>query len=105
MSNNQEKILGMPPFLADFLMGVVSGAVSKTAAAPIERGKLLIQNQDEMIKAGRLARHYDGIVAKNVAKALFNGAGANILRGVAGAGALSIYDGLQLVLFGKAFKG
>lgn len=32
-------------FLIDFLMGGVSAAVSKTAAAPIERVKLLIQNQ------------------------------------------------------------
>ncbi|CAN6645033.1 ADP,ATP carrier protein 3 [Trichomonascus vanleenenianus] len=48
-------------FLVDFLMGGVSAAVSKTAAAPIERVKLLIQNQDEMIKQGRLARKYDGI--------------------------------------------
>jgi len=30
-------------------MGGVSAAVSKTAAAPIERVKLLIQNQDEMM--------------------------------------------------------
>ena len=29
----------------DFLMGGVAAAVSKTAAAPIERVKLLIQNQ------------------------------------------------------------
>jgi solute carrier family 25 (adenine nucleotide translocator) protein 4/5/6/31 len=32
-------------FLTDFLMGGVSAAVAKTAAAPIERIKLLIQNQ------------------------------------------------------------
>ena len=32
-------------FALDFLMGGVSAAVSKTAAAPIERVKLLIQNQ------------------------------------------------------------
>lgn len=31
-------------FVVDFLMGGVSAAVSKTAAAPIERVKLLIQN-------------------------------------------------------------
>lgn len=42
-------------------MGGVSAAVSKTAAAPIERVKLLIQNQDEMIKSGRLAEPYKGI--------------------------------------------
>jgi len=48
-------------FIIDFLMGGVSAAVSKTAAAPIERIKLLIQNQDEMIKQGRLASPYKGI--------------------------------------------
>ncbi|KAF8880487.1 mitochondrial carrier domain-containing protein [Mucidula mucida] len=45
-------------FTLDFLMA----AVSKTSAAPIERVKLLIQNQDEMIKQGRLARPYDGAI-------------------------------------------
>jgi solute carrier family 25 (adenine nucleotide translocator) protein 4/5/6/31 len=49
-------------FVIDFLMGGVSAAVSKTAAAPIERVKLLIQNQDEMLKAGRLSHKYNGIV-------------------------------------------
>ena len=45
------------------------------------------------------------IVAKEGVKSLFKGAGANILRGVAGAGVLSIYDQAQLLMFGKAFKG
>ncbi|KAF7320372.1 MIZ zinc finger protein [Mycena kentingensis (nom. inval.)] len=45
----------------DFLMGGVSAAVAKTSAAPIERIKLLVQNQDEMIKQGRLATPYKGI--------------------------------------------
>jgi len=48
-------------FAIDFMMGGVSAAVSKTAAAPIERVKLLLQNQDEMIKAGRLSEPYKGI--------------------------------------------
>ncbi|KAH6812352.1 ADP/ATP carrier 2 [Perilla frutescens var. frutescens] len=52
---------GFAGFAIDFLMGGVSAAVSKTAAAPIERVKLLIQNQDEMIKTGRLAEPYKGI--------------------------------------------
>ncbi|KAH9625181.1 hypothetical protein KSS87_002071 [Heliosperma pusillum] len=55
----QEKGLGA--FAIDFLMGGVSAAVSKTAASPIERVKLLIQNQDEMLKAGRLSQPYKGI--------------------------------------------
>ena len=45
------------------------------------------------------------IVAAEGVRSLFKGAGANILRGVAGAGVLSIYDQAQLLLFGKAFKG
>ena len=52
---------GLTSFLIDFTMGGVSAAVSKTAAAPIERVKLLIQNQDEMLKTGRLAEPYKGI--------------------------------------------
>jgi len=52
----------MEAFLINFLMGGVSAAVSKTAAAPIERVKLLIQNQEEMIKQGRLSKPYTGIV-------------------------------------------
>jgi solute carrier family 25 (adenine nucleotide translocator) protein 4/5/6/31 len=44
------------------------------------------------------------IIATNGAKALFKGAGANILRGVAGAGVLSLYDQMQLLMFGKKFK-
>ena len=49
-------------FAVDFLMGGVSAAVAKTAASPIERVKLLIQNQDEMIKQGSLDTRYKGII-------------------------------------------
>ncbi|XVF31641.1 hypothetical protein REPUB_Repub17cG0008800 [Reevesia pubescens] len=52
---------GFTGFAIDFLIGGVSAAVSKTTAAPIERVKLLIQNQDEMIKSGRLSEPYKGI--------------------------------------------
>ncbi|KAF3766580.1 ADP-ATP translocase [Cryphonectria parasitica EP155] len=85
--NDQVKVLGMPPFVADFLMGGVSAAVSKTAAAPIERIKLLIQNQDEMLKAGRLDRKYNGIAdcfrrtaADEGVMSLWRGNTANVIR-------------------------
>ena len=42
-----EKKLG---FVENFMLAGVAAGVSKTAAAPIERVKLLVQNQDEMIK-------------------------------------------------------
>jgi len=49
-------------FFENFMLSGVAAGVSKTVAAPIERVKLLVQNQDEMIKQGRLDRPYDGVV-------------------------------------------
>ena len=37
-------------FFESFMLSGAAAGVSKTAAAPIERVKLLVQNQDEMIK-------------------------------------------------------
>ena len=48
---------------------------------------------------------FNQIVAKEGISSLFKGAGANILRAVAGAGVLSGYDKLQVILFGKAYSG
>jgi len=49
-------------FGENFMLSGAAAVVSKTAAAPIERIKLLVQNQDEMIKQGRLAEPYKGVV-------------------------------------------
>jgi solute carrier family 25 (adenine nucleotide translocator) protein 4/5/6/31 len=74
-------------FFIDFAMGGVSAAVSKTAAAPIERVKLLIQNQDEMLKSGRLATPYKGIgecfgrvIKEEGVVSLWRGNLANVIR-------------------------
>jgi len=48
MADQVRKPKDFKSFMTDFLMGGVSAAVAKTAAAPIERVKLLVQNQDEM---------------------------------------------------------
>jgi len=85
--HKKQSIMGMPPFVIDFLMGGVSAAVSKTAAAPIERVKLLIQNQDEMLKTGRLDRKFNGIgdcfkrtIAAEGFVSLWRGNTANVIR-------------------------
>ncbi|GAA97995.1 uncharacterized protein L969DRAFT_46396 [Mixia osmundae IAM 14324] len=74
-------------FAQDFLMGGVSAAVAKTAAAPIERIKLLVQNQGEMLKSGRLSTPYKGIVdcatrtyADEGLVAFWRGNTANVIR-------------------------
>merc|ERR1712100_128336 len=62
----------------DFMLGGVAAAISKTAAAPIERIKLMVQNQDEMIKAGRLDRPYNGV--DEGLTSLWRGNTANVIR-------------------------
>jgi len=49
-------------FVENFMLAGVAAGVSKTVAAPIERVKLLVQNQDEMIKQGRLDKPYTGVM-------------------------------------------
>ena len=49
-------------FAENFMLSGVAAGVSKTAAAPIERIKLLVPTQDEMIKQGRLDKPYKGVV-------------------------------------------
>ncbi|KAL4881320.1 mitochondrial carrier domain-containing protein [Aspergillus karnatakaensis] len=86
-TQGDKSVFGMPGFVVDFLMGGVSAAVSKTAAAPIERIKLLIQTQDEMLRSGRLDRKYNGIMdcfrrtaAAEGVVSLWRGNTANVIR-------------------------
>jgi solute carrier family 25 (adenine nucleotide translocator) protein 4/5/6/31 len=74
-------------FAENFMLSGVAAAVSKTAAAPIERVKLLVQNQGEMLKQGTLTEPYKGILdcttrtMKNEgAFAFWRGNLANVIR-------------------------
>jgi len=49
-------------FVENFMLSGAAAVISKTAAAPIERVKLLVQNQAEMIKQGKLSEPYKGII-------------------------------------------
>jgi len=49
-------------FAENFALSGAAAVISKTAAAPIERVKLLVQNQEEMIKQGTLDRPYKGVI-------------------------------------------
>merc|ERR1712083_1241933 len=74
-------------FFENFMLAGVAAGVSKTVAAPIERVKLLVQNQDEMIKQGRLDKPYTGVVdctkrvlAEEGMGSFWRGNLANVLR-------------------------
>ncbi|GJJ72752.1 solute carrier family 25 (mitochondrial adenine nucleotide translocator), member 4/5/6/31 [Entomortierella parvispora] len=74
-------------YMSQSLRGGLAIAVSKTAAAPIERVKLLLQNQGELLKAGRLSRPYNGItdcfrrvIAEEGVASLWRGNTVNVLR-------------------------
>jgi len=74
-------------FYEDFMLGGVAAAISKTVSAPIERIKLLVQNQDEMIKQGRLKQRYGDVIdcfrrvtTEEGVIALWRGNWANVLR-------------------------
>jgi solute carrier family 25 (adenine nucleotide translocator) protein 4/5/6/31 len=73
-------------FITDFLIGGVSAAISKTCVAPIERVKLLLQNQDASAQISKDQR-YKGIVDcfSRVAKeqgvsSMWRGNMANVIR-------------------------
>ncbi|KAL3851584.1 hypothetical protein ACJIZ3_013466 [Penstemon smallii] len=81
MVSNSEK------FSVDLMMGGAAAVVAKSAAAPIERVKLLLQNQGELMKRGQLQRPYVGIgdCFKRVLKeegivSFWRGNQANVIR-------------------------
>ncbi|OAY78048.1 ADP,ATP carrier protein, mitochondrial [Ananas comosus] len=72
---------------ADFVMGGAAAVVAKSAAAPVDRVKLLLQNQGEMVRRGYLKRPYAGIgdcfarvVREEGVAALWRGNQANVIR-------------------------
>merc|ERR1712055_1193861 len=53
VTRNSPEMAGLN-FFENFVISGIAAGVAKTATAPIERVKLLVQNQDEMLKQGRL---------------------------------------------------
>jgi len=75
-------------WLLDFCIGGFVGAITKTATAPIERVKLLIQTQDAnpLIRSGEVPRYtgiancYNRVKADQGFASFWRGNGANVLR-------------------------
>lgn len=92
-------------FLASFALGWTVTTAAGVASYPLDTvRRRMMMTSGEAVKYSSSLDAARQIVAKEGTKSLFKGAGANILRGVAGAGVLSIYDQVQLILFGKKFK-
>ncbi|CAL9193125.1 unnamed protein product [Musa hybrid cultivar] len=85
---------------ADFVMGGAAAVVAKSGAAPVERVKLLLQNQGELMRRGYLTTPYTGI-------------GDCFARVLRGEGVLALWRGNQANVvryfptqaFNFAFKG
>ena len=75
-------------FLKDFLAGGISGAIAKTATAPIERVKLIIQTQDAnpAIMSGEVQRYkgigdtFTRVAAEQGIGAFWRGNFTNVIR-------------------------
>lgn len=67
-------------FTESFVLSGTAAAISKTSAAPIERVKLLIQNQNELIKQGKLQTGFTG-VKDCVSRTLYNEGVLSFWRG------------------------
>merc|ERR1712110_806239 len=86
VTRNSPEMAGLN-FFENFMISGIAAGVAKTATAPIERVKLLVQNQDEMLKQGRLDKPYNGIVdctrrtmAAEGVGAFWRGNLANVIR-------------------------
>ncbi|GAA5985540.1 hypothetical protein JCM11641_007986 [Rhodosporidiobolus odoratus] len=104
-------------FLASFLLGwgVTTGAGiasypldtfrRRMMMTPGEKGvfQFLFPWSGDNMRVARYAGRK--IVTAEGVSSLFKGAGANILRGVASASVLSMYDKLQELVFGKVYSG
>lgn len=93
-------------FLATFLLGwgiTIGAGLASYPIDTIRRRMMMTSGQAEKYSSSLNA--FSQIVKKEGVASLFKGAGANILRAVAGAGVLAGYDQLQLLVFGKKYGG
>ncbi|CAM5998914.1 unnamed protein product [Sphagnum balticum] len=91
---------------ANFLLGwgvTVGAGLASYPIDTIRRRMMMTSGEGEKFSGSiDCARK---ILARKGIKSFFQGAGANILRGVAGAGVLALYDRLQVLVFGRKYGG
>jgi len=91
-------------FIGAFFLGWGITIGAGLASYPIDTiRRRMMMTSGEAVKYKSSMHAASEIVKKEGVKSLFKGAGANILRAIAGAGVLSGYDQLQLIFFGKTY--
>lgn len=97
-------LLSQDNFFASFLLGWGITIGAGLASYPIDTvRRRMMMTSGEAVKYSSSMAAFKQIVANEGAKSLFKGAGANILRAVAGAGVLAGYDKLQVIFLGKKY--
>ncbi|KAL7415325.1 mitochondrial carrier domain-containing protein [Mrakia frigida] len=93
-------------FIASFALGWGTTTLAGLAAYPLDTvRRRMMMRSGEAVQYANSIDAFKQIIKAEGSKAMFKGAGANILRGVAGAGALSLYDLFQEQFFGKVYSG
>lgn len=91
-------------FFASFALGWLITNGAGLASYPIDTvRRRMMMTSGEAVKYKSSLDAFNQILKNEGAKSLFKGAGANILRAIAGAGVLAGYDKLQLIVFGKKY--
>jgi len=91
-------------FPATFMLGWVVTITAGLASYPIDTiRRRMMMTSGEAVKYSSSMQAGREIIKKEGWKSLFKGAGANILRAVAGAGVLAGYDWLQVKVLGKTY--
>jgi len=91
-------------FLASFALGWAVTVSASVASYPLDTvRRRMMMTSGEAVKYKSSLDAFSQIVKTEGPKSLFKGAGANILRAVAGAGVLASYDKLQVLMLGKKY--
>jgi len=92
--------------IASFFLGWGITIGAGLASYPIDTiRRRMMMTSGEAVKYKSSLHAFNEIIKKEGPKSLFKGAGANILRGIAGAGVLAGYDKLQMMFTGKSYGG
>jgi len=90
--------------LGSFFLGWAITIGAGLASYPLDTvRRRMMMTSGEAVKYSSSMQALTQIIAKEGVASLFKGAGANVLRGVAGAGVLAGYDKLQLMFLGKTY--